>query len=241
MSDGKHITSRPDRYRGLEVGTKYGRLTIVGPVHHCKQKSGANEAHCECLCDCGKTTVVRTTRLKSGGTRSCGCLSLEKLVERSTTHGGTKTRLFWIWAGMNKRCRNANEPCYPHYGGRGITVCQEWLDSFETFRDWALANGYCDDLTIERKDVNGNYEPSNCTWLTRSQQMFNLRSTETLTAFGETKPVVLWARDPRCTVTYLALRYRLKHGWEPERAITDPPARVGNRRPRSKTKPEAKA
>ena len=235
MPNGDHITSRPGRYRGLEIGVRYGRLTIIGPVHHIERSSGKNgkinEAHCLCVCDCGKESNVRANRLKSGGTRSCGCLNREAVRLATTTHGETGTRLYGIWGNMVKRCNCPTEPCYPHYGGRGITVCEAWRNSYETFRDWARANGYRDDLTIERKDVDGNYDPSNCTWLTRADQMFNLRSTKTLTAFGETKPAVVWSRDPRCTVTYVALRYRVERGWDHEAAITAPPARTGNRGP----------
>ena len=106
-----------------------------------------------CLCDCGNTKVVDAPSLRRGLSTSCGCIS--------RTHGGFGTRPYRIWANMLNRCRNPNVPAYKDYGGRGITVCEQWTD-FAAFSVWALANGYADNLTIERKDVNGNYEPGNC-------------------------------------------------------------------------------
>jgi hypothetical protein len=138
------------------------------------------------------------------------------------THGLTGTRLYKVWARMKERCNSPTCTAYEWYGARGISVCAEWNRSFVVFRDWATASGYHDDLTIERVDNNGNYEPSNCTWITKRQQAVNRRSTRMLAAFGETKAVSQWAEDPRCVVSYAVLVWRTRKGMGNEEAITTP-------------------
>ena len=123
----------------------------------------------EVQCDCGQRTVVRPGCLTGGKTRSCGCLRRENTRARKTKHGYFGTRLYGIWAGMLDRCGRANRLDYGNYGGRGIKVCKAW-HRFEPFRDWAIEHGYDDELTLDRKDTDGNYCPSNCRWATRQQQ-----------------------------------------------------------------------
>jgi hypothetical protein len=120
---------------------------------------------------------------------------------------------------MRRRCRNASHQEYHNYGGRGITVCEEWSD-FTTFRDWARANGYRDDLTIDRIDNDGPYSPENCRWATHIQQVRNTRRNRWVTAWGETKCLAEWVEDDRCLATKQALFYRLTVGWTPEKALT---------------------
>lgn len=150
------------------TGNKYGRLTVVEYTGTKMRK-----ALWKCICECGNTTYVRSHKLKDGNTRSCGCLRTELLLsytpDRGKTHGESDTRLYRTWSAMKQRCFNPNLPIYKYYGGRGITVCDEWKDDFVAFRDWALANGYDDTLTIDRIDNDGDYCPQNCQFLTRSE------------------------------------------------------------------------
>ena len=150
------------------TGRKFGRLTVIDRV----QNRGEKVAW-KCLCECGNTSIVTGTALKSGKSKSCGCLKLEN--PSNLRHGKYGIRQYRIWIMMKQRCYNPKTPTYKHYGGRGITVCDEWLHNFQAFYDWAMANGYADDLTIDRKDVNGNYEPSNCRWATSEEQHTNTR------------------------------------------------------------------
>lgn len=149
---------------------KYGKLTAI-KIDHIGE-SGKRYWLCEC--DCGNTIIAKVDSLRSGNTKSCGCTRREKTIKRNLKHNGTGTRLYRIWQGLFKRCRNKNSTDYYNYGARGIKVCNEWED-FINFRNWAIINGYTDELTIERIDFNGNYEPSNCTWITKSEQVKNKR------------------------------------------------------------------
>lgn len=138
-------------------------------------------------------------------------------------HGMTGTRLYNIWNSMKGRCGNPNNKSYKDYGGRGITVCEEWLISLLTFYNWAMSHGYSDDLTLERENPNGNYEPDNCCWIPKSEQQENCRNTVYVFAFGESKTLRKWSEDARCVVNYLTLRTRIRRGnVNSEQALTLP-------------------
>lgn len=145
------------------TGQKYGRLTVLSYAYT-KNKV----AFWKCKCDCGNEKIVRGSHLKNGSIKSCGCFRKEVTGKKATVHGKYGSRLYRIWKGIKGRCFNPSNSKYPIYGGRGITVCNEWLE-YEPFYEWAMKNGYKEDLTIERIDVNGNYEPSNCTWVTEKE------------------------------------------------------------------------
>lgn len=142
---------------------KYGRLTVLHREHN-----NGKRTMWRCKCECGNETVVEYSALVSNATKSCGCLSKETNSLLFSTHKQSKTRLYHIWAGMKARCNNPKIPAYKYYGAKGITYTKEW-ENFKPFYMWALNNGYADDLTIDRINVNGNYEPNNCQWITLSE------------------------------------------------------------------------
>ena len=170
------------------VGQRFGKLTVIS-------ESGSNKHGMSmwvCKCDCGNTTKpISGNSLKQGNTKSCGCLWTEAM----TKHGGRNTRLYNIWGGMKARCNKKSHAFYKHYGGRGITVCAEWQSSFETFRDWAYANGYQDGLSIDRIDANGNYCPENCRWATTCQHGNNRRTNVNVEINGVVKTIADWATE----------------------------------------------
>lgn len=133
---------------------------------------------------------------------------------------GPTPRLYGIWVNMKSRCYNPNVKAYPRYGGRGITICDEWKDNYKAFDTWARANGYREDLTIDRIDVDGNYEPSNCRWLTREEQNQNRRDNVYLELNGESHCITEWARITG--IGQSVLSNRLKRGWSVEKALTYP-------------------
>jgi hypothetical protein len=193
------------------VGEQFGHLTIIGPP-----VSGDIGKYVPCQCTCRKPVFVLWGRLNSGSTTSCGCM------EGNRKHSGRRTRLYSIWQNMKQRCYNANVPAFPLYGGRGISVCEEWRTDFQVFKAWADGRGYADNLTLERVDVNGNYEPSNCKWIPLPDQSANRRSSITKSYDGETKILSEWAKDPRCVVGYHTLYARIRNGWDMHRAMTLP-------------------
>lgn len=161
------------------VGNRYGRLLVVSAA-----ENDGRWTQWLCKCDCGKQVIVKTLNLRSGDTQSCGCLFNEVLHARITTHGLKNTRLYRIWCDMKSRCSNKSLSCYKYYGGKGISVCDEWQNSFQTFYNWAISNGYQDDLSIDRIDVNGNYNPSNCRWATIKEQANNKSNSRRLNNAG---------------------------------------------------------
>lgn len=199
------------------VGERFGRLIVVEECG--RDKQGAVKWRCRC--DCGNETIVCGYSLRRRNVQSCGCFQSECSRNRHTTHGGFYTTLYRKWSGMKRRCYYTRGASYRLYGERGITVCDEWKDNFEAFKEWAMANGYCDDLTLDRIDVNGNYCPENCRWITPKEQQNNKRNNYYLTLNGETHTLAEW-----CEITGLTratIRGRLeKCKWSVEDALTKP-------------------
>lgn len=171
------------------IGKKYGKLMVLGLDG--KDKYGHPKV--KCLCDCGNVVSIIATRVKTETTKSCGCYQKEMARKAKTTHGQTHTRLYRTYCGMVQRCYNPNARYYKIYGGRGITICEEWLNDYVSFMVWALNNGYRDDLSIDRIDVNGDYSPQNCKWSTWFEQANNTRRNRYITYKGETKTAKEWA------------------------------------------------
>lgn len=155
------------------TGLKFGRLLAIRR----SSPLGVKNTKWECLCNCGKTTIVSPSKLKSGHTRSCGCLSIETVIKRVTTHGDTGSTTYSCWSAMLRRCFNPNVREFCYYGGRGITVCERWRRSYASFlKDMGPRPS---GLEIDRIDNEGNYEPTNCRWTTKSQNCLNRRSSLT--------------------------------------------------------------
>lgn len=181
--------------------------------------SGGRVKRYLCKCDCGNYHIVSGESLVSGKTKSCGCLKRMKGKARKNTHPYVHTRLYRVWGNMVNRCTNHNNPAYNKYGGRGISVCDEWLQ-FLTFREWAISSGYSEELSIDRIDNDGGYNPDNCRWVDRYVQANNKRNNVMLEFNGRTMTVSEWARE--MNINYKALHRRLHAGWTVERALTEP-------------------
>lgn len=188
------------------TGQKFGKLTAIGLTRK-------GPAYWLFSCECGTIKEINGSNVETGKVATCGCGAKSKVEN---------PRLLSIWASMKQRCGNPRCKSYGDYGGRGISVCDEWVNSFLQFQSWALNNGYGDSLTIDRIENDEGYSPSNCRWVTRKAQQNNRRVNVFLTAFGETKTMKQWVEDPRCTVNYTSLAKRLKKGATAEEAIESP-------------------
>lgn len=156
------------------TGKRFGRLLVLEYSH----TNAHREPYWVCQCDCGNRVTTRGANLKNGQTQSCGCLRRERASEANKIHGMRFTRIHGVWSGMIERCENPKHKGYKSYGGRGITVCDEWRKDFVSFKNWAYTNGYDEkaeygQCTLDRIDVNGNYSPDNCRWVSMAEQNKN--------------------------------------------------------------------
>lgn len=199
------------------LGQRFGRLKVIGYIPPKNGKRGK----WDCLCDCGKRKSLITSHLTDMGVKSCGCLLSEITTEKNRTHGKSHSRLYGIWRNMKDRCLNPNQTYFEHYGGRGIKICDEWLNSFESFHDWSMNNGYSDELTIDRIENSGNYEPDNCRWITMKKQSNNTRRNLVYTHNGQTRTLSEWADIKGFSYNKVYQRiHKLK--WDFEKAINTP-------------------
>lgn len=200
------------------IGQRFGRLTVVGR----DAKVGGDGVRYVvwiCKCDCGGDARVMTGPIrKKNGTRSCGCLQKERTAEAKRTHCGTGTAEFRVWMHMRERCRNPNDKAFRNYGGRGICVCERWSDFANFLAD--MGKRPSPKHSIERLDVDGHYEPGNCTWATKSQQARNTRSTTYLTIDGVTRRLVEWADEYNIPAS--EVHKRIYRGWNEADAVKRP-------------------
>ena len=186
------------------TGQKVGRLTIIKPVYKKNRRW-----YWYCKCDCGKEKIIRGSHI-GRGTYSCGCLSRELTIIRDKqrkTHYMSYSRIYNTWSGIKQRCLNPKATGYQYYGGRGIKMCDEWQNDFMNFYNWSMINGYGKNLTIDRIDVNGNYEPNNCRWITQQDQYKNTRKSRYITYKGQTKILKDWCRELK--LNYSTIRQRI--------------------------------
>ena len=197
------------------TGQKYNRLTVIERASDYIFKNGTRNTRWKCKCDCGNEVIVSTSHLRSGHTKSCGCYAKEVSIQNGLKkkHGLKDSRVYRIWSCMKTRCYNKKDEHFKDYGERGIVVCDEWKDDFQAFYDWSMSHGYADNLTIDRIDVNGNYEPSNCRWVTQKEQSNNKRTTPFVTFNGVTKTLFEWSEITG--IKYQTLFYRYKVGKTP--------------------------
>lgn len=194
------------------TGMVYNRLTVIAPVGR------TNDGHVlwRCLCSCGSITNVASNCLRSNKTQSCGCLP----IENSRTHGMTKSSEYRSWFSAKTRCTNKNNQNYHHYGMRGISMCDRWIDSFEAFYD-DMGPKPSKKHTLDRIDTNGPYSPENCRWATQKTQCRNKRNNKRITHNGRTKTVAGWAEE--LGINYFTLHGRLnRYGWSVEKAFNTP-------------------
>ena len=189
------------------TGQKFNRLTVL-------EELDGNKVLCRC--ECGNEIISGRGNVRSGHTKSCGCYKEEVSKITSFKHGMSRSPVFRSWAHMMERCTNKNCADYKNYGGRGIAVCDEWQDS-TIFIEWAFSHGYKEGLTIDRINVDGDYTPNNCRWVTRSDQNKNRRSTILLTYNGKTQCAKDWARE--YGVKYETFLRRLRRGVPIEQAL----------------------
>lgn len=204
------------------TGQRFGRIVVLEDTH--TRDKYRNEIW-KCKCDCGKIIFKSSDLLRSKNSNSCGCLANELTRIRNkqmfTTHGyGNEDRLHRIWIGIKTRCYNKNDPGYKNYGSRGIVMCDEWKNDFMNFRNWATTHGYNDNLSIDRVNNDGNYEPSNCRWATLEQQGNNKRNNHLIEYNGEIHTLQEWCE--KINIKYATLESRLRIGWSIERAFTTP-------------------
>lgn len=199
------------------IGKKYGRLNVEG--FEIERKQGKNRIQSRvyliCKCECGTEVRARKDSVLSGAIVSCGCNRREKAhysgikhAQSCITHNMSKTRLYGIWRSMKSRCYNKTCGGFQNYGGRGVTVCDDWKNSFEKFKDWAISNGYKDNLSIDRINVKGNYEPTNCRWITMLDQQSNKTTNHYITYQNKTLTLSQWSRELNIPISTIFNRIR---------------------------------
>ena len=198
------------------IGWRSGRLVVIKEA---EREARSKRRQVLCKCDCGNQKVIRWSRVKGRITKSCGCIPRENLIAYNFVHGEAGKPLYRVHRNMMLRCYDETSEGYHRYGGRGITVCNEWKD-IKTFVKWAKASGYRNNLTIERIDNDGDYEPNNCRWATLTEQANNRRTNRLEKYRGDTRTVAEWSRI--LNIESDLLYSRLSKGWSFKRAVETP-------------------
>lgn len=210
--------------KALELaGKKLGKLNVIKRVGN--NESGNSQWLC--ICECGNEHITTGSRLNTKKVLSCGCIQREGAKKRATRHNLSGHKLYHIRKEMIARTENPNNSRFENYGGRGISVCEEWLSNpngITIFYDWAIRNGYREGLSIDRIDNDGNYEPSNCRWADNSTQASNKTTNRFIEFKGEIKTIKQWAEELGFNRSLIP--DRLRHGWDVERALTTPPRKL---------------
>lgn len=219
-------------YQNIDiVGCRFGCLTVIKRVQNAK---GYKKQYL-CQCDCGNFKIIRKSDLVTQKTKSCGCLRKKIAKEKginNKTHGKTNTRLYKIWQGIKSRCYYKKHIEYKNYGGRGINVYFKWKNDFISFYNWAINNGYKNNLTIDRIDVNGNYEPNNCRWVNMKTQENN-RSNNRKIKYKD-KIYTLSQLSEKINISSATLAWRINNDWE-EKEL-DLPINLNNKTIRKENK-----
>lgn len=213
----------------VKPGEVYGRLTVLDSQVYIQRRCGISVLKLQCQCTCGNKTLVLPGALVSGNTKSCGCLHREVASKMFTKHGESNNGACYspeyeAWCHMISRCTNENNKDFHHYGGRGIIVCPKWLKSYKRFlADMGRRPGK--GYSIDRIDTNGNYEPSNCRWVTQKEQCHNTRANLLVTIDGKTRKIFEWSEISG--VKGSIIRDRLRRGWDAKKSVFAPPRKNG--------------
>lgn len=194
------------------TGKKFEMLTVI-------ERAGDEykRGYWKCRCDCGNEKIVNGHHLRHGRIKSCGCYARKVSAVTNSKHGMSTTRMYHIWLGMKRRCNAETCTAYERYGGRGITVCNEWENDFEAFHKWSIENGYSDDLTIDRIDNNKGYAPDNCRWVDYKKQANNKRTNHNVTINGITHTLAEWEKETGIGASLIA--WRIRKGWDESRLL----------------------
>ncbi|HEY8560533.1 MAG TPA: hypothetical protein VIL74_09160 [Pyrinomonadaceae bacterium] len=221
--------SIPNRKPLNKIGDKFGKLTIIAAADSLDKR---NKTAWLCVCECGTQKVIRQSHLRTGIAKSCGCQRQISRVIKLTKHGASRSITYNSWLAMKQRCLNPKHKKYKNYGGRGITICERWLDSFEYFLA-DMGERPSSSHTIDRINHDGNYAPENCRWLLQANQQRNKSDNRLITINGETKCVSEWCEVYNVSVGLVS--GRLKAGWTPIDAFTEPADRNRPRKNRTRT------
>lgn len=202
------------RYKDLK-NKKFGNLIPVSMEYIKDQRAFWN-----CLCDCGNEKIVRADHLISGHTKSCGCISKRTHKATHLKHNKSNTKLYKIWSSIKQRCFYDKSKNYKNYGLRGISICKEWKEDFQSFYDWSVSNGYKEGLSIDRIDVNGIYCPENCRWATIIEQANNKRNNVIIEFNEVKKPLNYWEKETG--LNKKIIYKRIRRGWEVKDALSKP-------------------